>query len=317
MIVIKSNLDGDLRRFTIDPSAPFDELCKLLAKLYQKEIGTFDLRYQDEEGDQIRMTSDLEFKEACRVCKPILRLSLTVLTHSEPKKDEQPSPPQLKETEPVKPAQPQPSASQVKVPAGQSVVHIQGRPIFVNKPKEDTSKKCASPFTTPIAPAPVPRQPVESVSQETPKPDQAPEFDITPYLAIADGVAKMCLNVSNALIRETSLISRDMSAAVQQTANQTTHDTASYSSQSVMSMDSPTRERMASLSNQALQDSHTRSTHTAASTLQHSNDTRTSIADIPRDVNAQQNIALAGLTQQISVEVANVVRQLLQPLPPQ
>jgi len=77
---VKSTLNGDLRRFTVDETITFAQLNVLLQNLYRIDTSTLGLHYVDEEGDDISITSDIELSEAVRVAvtsKPsILRVNL-------------------------------------------------------------------------------------------------------------------------------------------------------------------------------------------------------------------------------------------------
>ena len=65
-ITLKTSLNSDIRRFTFSPDSSFQDLQQLLSKLYGKlEEGYFyKVKYQDDEGDYISITNDLELAEA-------------------------------------------------------------------------------------------------------------------------------------------------------------------------------------------------------------------------------------------------------------
>jgi len=91
MIVVKTNLDGDLRRFTVEESITFSEILQLLQNLYRLEENDVSLHYHDEEGDEIAITSDLEMTEAVRLSletRPnILRVNLKRVPSAQVKRD--------------------------------------------------------------------------------------------------------------------------------------------------------------------------------------------------------------------------------------
>jgi len=77
LVTIKCQLDDDLRRFSLSPTCTFEDLCKQLTSLYHIDE-SFLLKYSDDEGDLISVTTTEELIEAFRLSKdlrpPILRL---------------------------------------------------------------------------------------------------------------------------------------------------------------------------------------------------------------------------------------------------
>jgi len=74
-------LDGDLRRFSVQPTAKIEDLRTTLKAMYRLETpDSVTIKYVDDEGDLISITSTEELVEAFRLSKdlqpPILRLTL-------------------------------------------------------------------------------------------------------------------------------------------------------------------------------------------------------------------------------------------------
>jgi len=81
MLVIKTNLEGDLRRFTLHPNeVNFANLQQILAKLYSIHISQFKISYLDDQGDSVTLSNDGELNHAIqqvnRFHQPALRLFL-------------------------------------------------------------------------------------------------------------------------------------------------------------------------------------------------------------------------------------------------
>jgi len=80
MFTIKSRYGDDLRRFAVPLSCSFEVLCAKLTKSYTLNTTSFIIKYVDDEGDQISITSTEELTEAFRLCKeqkpPILHLNI-------------------------------------------------------------------------------------------------------------------------------------------------------------------------------------------------------------------------------------------------
>jgi len=81
MLVIKTNLEGDLRRFTLHPNeVNFANLQQILAKLYTIHISQFKISYLDDQGDSVTLSNDEELNHAIqqvnRFHQPALRLFL-------------------------------------------------------------------------------------------------------------------------------------------------------------------------------------------------------------------------------------------------
>ena len=79
LVTIKCQLDDDLRRFSLAPTCTYEDLCKQLTSLYHIDE-SFLLKYSDDEGDLISVTTTEELVEAFRLSKdlrpPILRLHM-------------------------------------------------------------------------------------------------------------------------------------------------------------------------------------------------------------------------------------------------
>lgn len=75
-IIIKTHFNGDIRRITFPSNGTYAELISTLEKLYGEpgEL-VYQVRYSDDEGDLITVTSDLELTDAVAFTGPnILRL---------------------------------------------------------------------------------------------------------------------------------------------------------------------------------------------------------------------------------------------------
>eukprot|EP01127_Copromyxa_protea_P011059 TRINITY_DN2752_c0_g1_i1.p1 TRINITY_DN2752_c0_g1~~TRINITY_DN2752_c0_g1_i1.p1 ORF type:complete len:361 (+),score=75.76 TRINITY_DN2752_c0_g1_i1:58-1140(+) len=79
MIIVKSDLNGDLRRFSVEDSTSFEDFSLLLVQLYPTQQ-MYKIKYKDDEGDWLSITSTPELHEAIRITKlgspSILRVSL-------------------------------------------------------------------------------------------------------------------------------------------------------------------------------------------------------------------------------------------------
>jgi len=79
--VIKTTFNGDIRRFRCDSKATFNQLCTVISNLYM--LKSFIIKYVDDEGDFISVTSTTELAESFRLASmtnspagPIVRLSV-------------------------------------------------------------------------------------------------------------------------------------------------------------------------------------------------------------------------------------------------
>jgi len=86
VLVLKIKFGEDTRRLTVESAPTFDQLVVLLKQLFPNLRSPFSVKYQDEDGDLITITTDLELKESVNVSSvtqsslgaPVLRLFLTV-----------------------------------------------------------------------------------------------------------------------------------------------------------------------------------------------------------------------------------------------
>jgi len=81
MIIVKTFLGNDVRRFLLPEEASYEELKSLVNSLYGNNCSdNFIFKYHDEERDLCSITSDVELNEAIRICSQntskILRLTL-------------------------------------------------------------------------------------------------------------------------------------------------------------------------------------------------------------------------------------------------
>jgi len=80
-LTVKTTKQEDIRRFTITDNASFEDLLRILNHLYPGFSDSLLIKYKDDEGDFVTITSSEEFREAVRLSKTlkpvILRLELT------------------------------------------------------------------------------------------------------------------------------------------------------------------------------------------------------------------------------------------------
>jgi len=331
MIVVKSNLAGDLRRFSMDPDITFPQFCALLARLYDLpppgSSSALLVKYTDEEGDLLSLTNDVELSEAVRVTKssktPILRVTLSLRV--QPVQSVQPVQP----VQPVQSLQPQPQPP---------VVYIQGKPFVPSsnpaKPDWEDLKKSTVATTVIIhkqrqpeeLSAPADDQTESNARVPTPQPlVVTPVVIIQPHsdvlqqqqnlasmcASLAESISRVCSDTSNSLMKETNRLSQLTTEGVQETSTNTSKDMSNTSSQSVFTLAECTRKEMERLSDQAILDVNSFVASTTAASRSVSDSTFSSIADIPGDTIARQNEALHGLESQLARDVAEVVRQTL------
>jgi len=88
VLVLKIKFGEDTRRLTVESAPSYDQLIVLLKQLFPnlRDAQNVAVKYQDEDGDLITITTDLELKESVNVSSvtqsslgaPVLRLFLTV-----------------------------------------------------------------------------------------------------------------------------------------------------------------------------------------------------------------------------------------------
>eukprot|EP00698_Gefionella_okellyi_P022522 TRINITY_DN7482_c0_g1_i1.p1 TRINITY_DN7482_c0_g1~~TRINITY_DN7482_c0_g1_i1.p1 ORF type:complete len:722 (-),score=233.51 TRINITY_DN7482_c0_g1_i1:107-2272(-) len=74
-VSIKAQFGDDIRKFSSESAASFEILQVKLRQLYEREC-SFVVKYVDEDGDRITVSSDIELAEALRLAKGLLRLSV-------------------------------------------------------------------------------------------------------------------------------------------------------------------------------------------------------------------------------------------------
>lgn len=83
-VSVKISHGNEIRRATI-PSASYSLLIEYIAKLFNVNEDTIVIKYEDDDGDKISMSSDMEFHEALRVAQAmqkILRLSVELKSNN-------------------------------------------------------------------------------------------------------------------------------------------------------------------------------------------------------------------------------------------
>jgi len=105
MFVIKFQHEDDIRRITVERCLPIQELIELARSLFRENIPQhFVLKYKDDEGDFVTITSDRELEEAFRLFKDAGILRLHVSQIEAPKLAHSPAPapaPQQQKTSPL------------------------------------------------------------------------------------------------------------------------------------------------------------------------------------------------------------------------
>jgi len=81
-IVVKAKWKDDLRRLTITKETDFVSFRALISKIFNLNIGL--LKYVDDEGDEVSITSDEELKEAFRIAEIGNQTLLRVFVSGEP-----------------------------------------------------------------------------------------------------------------------------------------------------------------------------------------------------------------------------------------
>jgi len=78
-VIVKTKFNNDIRRFTIANDTTFEQLRQLLKKLHPQDLADLDMKYTDDEGDNIKIATNEELEEAIRFSltqiPPLLRLS--------------------------------------------------------------------------------------------------------------------------------------------------------------------------------------------------------------------------------------------------
>jgi len=76
MLVVKVKYGEDTRRVTLDATPTFTDLNNLLCKLFN--LSQFNVKYLDDDGDLVTLSSDIELNEAIKVASKdsVLRLFL-------------------------------------------------------------------------------------------------------------------------------------------------------------------------------------------------------------------------------------------------
>jgi len=83
-LTVKGVYNGDTRRFSISDSTSFIELHQLIQKLYNITGDDWTLKYTDDEGDWIQLSSDLELEEAKRVATKNSLLRVQIFKKADP-----------------------------------------------------------------------------------------------------------------------------------------------------------------------------------------------------------------------------------------
>jgi len=92
VLVLKIKFGDDVRRLSVEHAPTFQQLTALLKQLFPSLREPFQIKYVDEDNDQITITSDLELKESVSVASvtqsslgsPCLRLFLFAAPQKEP-----------------------------------------------------------------------------------------------------------------------------------------------------------------------------------------------------------------------------------------
>jgi len=84
MIIVKTDLSGDLRRFSLDAEPTFESLTALLGQLYPVDIDKYRLKWKDDEGDWLVITCTQELREAVRLTQTLAAPILRILLEAKP-----------------------------------------------------------------------------------------------------------------------------------------------------------------------------------------------------------------------------------------
>lgn len=79
--VLKVQLNDDIRRLSLDAVPSFQELESLVAELFGPTLGKFLLKWTDEDGDLITLSSDSELAEALKLAKNAPSKTLRLSVH--------------------------------------------------------------------------------------------------------------------------------------------------------------------------------------------------------------------------------------------
>jgi len=308
MIVVKSNLSGDLRRFTAKEDVTFTELKNILKKLYDDDLESVKFSYKDEEDDELLVTSDEELTEAIRLAKlaepPILRV---VITRVDPTANKIPK------------SKPAPVIFQ-----GQVLIASENRP----QPLYDDPKKTAivsEPITTTVCSTVVTSEVVNEKPQIVSEQTSTPKLETVPAAVVSSrqqNLARICSNIAEATARMVLAESNPISASTVALATLTAYNSSQLSQstsqgvsklceQSGVVCDSATRRQAEALSDKAKKDCNDLVAITTASSAAHSKDILTTCAPISQHTIKLQNESLKGMNEIMNQDIAEVVRQAM------
>jgi len=75
--IIKTDLNGDLRRITLTDSFSYRDLLKNLADIYHIDTKDYTIKYTDDDDDKVTISSEVEFVEALRLNASTLRITIS------------------------------------------------------------------------------------------------------------------------------------------------------------------------------------------------------------------------------------------------
>jgi chemotaxis protein histidine kinase CheA len=250
-IIVKCTLGEDVRRFRVSYNCNFTEFVNTVGRLYK--INSFVLKYTDDDGDLITLTSDQELQEAFRFAKTLNPQVLRLTVHSSQPMTEQvfsvekTNLPEMKPMEikdkksapPPAPSQPNPAPSQITPPPAKRQV----------EPYIKTSS------STPIhssEPHLIQLDPPKEESKPAPPPSVSDEEWMKTYLKLFTDTASKAEQISQQMAQSSSQLCKKVAETVEQMASQTAHSTAAlcneHANKTLSLVDQTKSQRQAELS---------------------------------------------------------------------
>jgi len=351
LIVVKTSLNDDIRRFSVKDDCTWSDFKLLMHKLYEVDVSTYRITYKDEEGDDLSITTDEELQEGLRLAnqmKPaILRVTLKL-----------PNPLLLSTSETEKVS--------TNLSSSIPIVYVSGRafvPSTVVKPKQYGPKKCSSEEVWPLKPQPVstslldtkkdiltpqtsssplvfyPFEYVETDPESYPitssaiikstsplvvviNPDSKKQTLAELTASIAESISKLVLESSDSVLRNSAAVSASVTRDTQAIANTTadsnlevsaliSRQTQTISSNSVAPEHDDTILYLANISRDTSQVSSSASSSTSASVNQNSTAILDSVFPISQHTIGIQKAATVGLQDDLNKGIDDVVRSIM------
>jgi len=282
-IVVKSNLKGDIRRFSIAPTTTLSGLITILSQLYKfKDPNSVQLSYLEDSIERSVaekvLGSDAELHEALSIAQakpqPVLRITVTTATTTTT-------------TTTITTITTTTTTIDTSTPSPrmvQSVIYFQGKPIYIQKMVQPEGKQ----ENKGVAP---------TVSNAASSNRQDSYSKSVPSSSLSNSISQLCLEASNLLVKETNSISSNTAANVKAMSNSTSSDTISSSSLMLSDKSGNVVETVDKMISKTKEESSATS-----------DATRASIVQVPNETIKIQNEALAGLEEKITQNVEEAVR---------